>query len=230
MDELLAQIDTALARKGLSDAAASKLAVGNFALVKNLRSSRATRPEDRRTNYHALQKLADVLGLECYFGPPRDTGPVEQVIINGKDFAHIPLHAAALAAGDGAVNDGETVIEQLAFRRDWLRKIGVSPSSAVLARATGDSMIPTIHPHDLLLIDTAKAAPPDKPRASKDTRPAPIYALLDDGVARVKRLALVDEGKLALFSDNPATPPDFRPLSEVQIIGKVMWWGHTNRE
>ena len=69
IDEILARIDEALARKGLSDAAASKLAAGNPALIKNLRLSRATKPEDKRTNFHALRRIAEVLDLECYFGP-----------------------------------------------------------------------------------------------------------------------------------------------------------------
>lgn len=230
MDEVLAAIDEALARKGLSDAAASKLAVGNFALIKNLRLSRATSPEDRRTNFHALQRLAEVLDLECYFGPPRDTGPVQQIVVDGADFAQIPLHEAALAAGGGAKNHTEALIGHLAFRRSWLKRIGVSGASAVLARAQGESMAPTIHDGDMLLIDRSRAAPPHAPRGPKDTRPAPIYAVLDDGAARVKRIEMVPGGTLALLSDNPAFAPEFRPAAAVSIIGKVMWWGHTNRE
>lgn len=227
MDPILSEIDKALKLRGLSDAAASKLAVGNYSLIKNMRTSRS---EEKRYNVAALQKLADVLGLEFYFGRPRDIGPIEHVTVDGVDFAHIPLHAATLAAGDGAENGGELVVDHLAFRRDWLQKIGVSASNAVLARASGDSMLPSIHPGDLLLIDTSKTKPPGHMRPPKDLRPVPIFAILDDGLARVKRLALVEEGKIALLSDNPSNPPDFRSHRDVSIIGKVMWWGHTVRE
>ncbi|WP_102226887.1 S24 family peptidase [Acidimangrovimonas sediminis] len=227
MDPILSEIDKALKIRGLSDAAASKLAVGNYSLIKNMRTSRS---EEKRYNVAALQKLADVLGLEFYFGPPRDSGPVENVTVDGVEFAQIPLHAAALAAGDGAENGAESVVDQLAFRRDWLRKIGVSASNAVLARASGDSMLPSIHPGDLLLIDTSRTNPPGGVRSPKDLRPVPIFAILDDGLARVKRVAFVEEGKIALLSDNPAHPPDFRSSRDVTIIGKVMWWGHTVRE
>ena len=233
MDELLLQIDEALARKGLSDAAASKLAVGNYALIKNLRSSRATKPEDRRTNFHALQKLAEVLGLECYFGPPRDTGPLEHVILDGRDFAHIPLHQASLAAGDGASNGDEEVIDHLAFRRSWLTRIGVSASNAVLARARGDSMLPCIHGGDIVLIDRSRRDVPVRPRKPDDTRPAPIYALLDGTGARIKRIERPEPDLVMLLSDNPSFPPEVLTGSKVaslDIIGKVMWWGHTNRE
>lgn len=146
-------------------------------------------------------------------------------------FAAIPLYAATLAAGGGSLNEDEAVIGQLAFRRDWLRRIGVAPASAVLARARGESMSPTIRDGDMLLIDRARASPPDKLRAPKDTRPPYIYALLDpDGAARVKRLELVSPGFLAILSDNHEHPPETRPARDVSIIGKVVWWGRTVKD
>lgn len=230
MDPILAIIDEALTRKRLSDAAASKLAVGNYALIKNMRSARS---DDKRYSYQALERLAEVLGLECYFGPPRDTGPVETVILDGAEFAHVPLHQAALSAGAGAENGHESVIEHLAFRRDWLTRIGVSPSNAVLARAQGDSMSPCIHNEDLLLIDRSKNDAPVRPRTPADRRPSPIYAILQDGQARVKRIERPEQGLIMLLSDNPAYAPEVLSgpkIETLDIIGKVMWWGHTNRD
>jgi phage repressor protein C with HTH and peptisase S24 domain len=228
MDPILTTIDEALKRKGLSDAAASKLAVGHPSLIKNLRMPREG---EKRYNLPALQRLAEVLDLEFYFGPPRDTGPVEQIVLDGTDFAQIPVHEAVLAAGGGAENHSEELIGHLAFRRSWLRRIGVSASSAVLARASGESMAPTIHDGDMLLIDRAKAEPPETQRGPKDTRPSSIFAILDgDTGARVKRIELAAPGTLALLSDNPAFAPEFRATSSVTIIGKVIWWGHTCKE
>lgn len=197
--------------------------VGHDGLVRDIRAGRLP-------SLDKLEALFEHLGLELYFGPPRDTGPLEQVILDSHDFAHIPLYSAKLAAGDGATNDSAQIIDHLAFRRDWLKGIGVSPQSAVIARATGDSMAPTLQHGDALLIDRARADPPAKVRAPGDTRPAQIYALVDDGHARVKRLELASPGTLILLSDNPAHAPEIRPVAAVGIIGRVMWWGHTNRE
>lgn len=230
MDPILEAIDQALRTKGLSDAAASKLAVGHPSLIKNLRMPREG---EKRYNLPALQKLAQVLDLEFYFGPPRDTGPVEQVILDGRDFAHIPLHQASLAAGDGAANEDEEVVDHLAFRRSWLKRIGVSASNAVLARARGDSMLPGIHCGDMVLIDRSKREVPVRPRRPEDTRPAPIYALLDGTGARVKRIERPEPDLVMLLSDNPSFPPEVltgTKVAALNIIGKVMWWGHTNRE
>ena len=228
MDPILLTIDEALKRKGLSDAAASKLAVGHPSLIKNLRMPR---DGEKRYNLPALMKLAEVLDLEFYFGPPRETGPVEQIVLEGSDFAQVPVHKATLAAGGGADNHTEELAGHLAFRRSWLKRVGVAASAAVLARATGESMAPTIHDGDMLLIDRSKADPPAARRSAKDTRPSPIYAILDvDTGARVKRLELAAPGTLALLSDNPSFAPEFRPVDSVKIIGKVVWWGHTSKE
>lgn len=145
-------------------------------------------------------------------------------------FVEVPVFSAELAAGDGTENGVDAIVDHLAFRRDWLQKMQVSPSAAVIARAWGDSMWPTLQPGDLLLIDRGHAEPPSKIRTPGDTRPAPIYALLDDGRARVKRIERVSLSTLMLLSDNPASPPEVRPISTVSIIGRVVWWGHTNRE
>jgi len=220
MDPILSIIDEALARKGLSDAAASKLAVGNYALVKNMRSARS---DDKRYSFQALERLADVLGLECYFGPPRATGPVETVILGNEDFTAVPRYDARLSAGPGADNGDAQVVEKLAFRRDWLARIGVAPSAAVLVPVSGDSMAPTLHDGDLALIDTNRKA----------VRTGQVYALTDlDGSTRVKRLDRLPTG-LILRSDAPTHPAEFRPIPDaarVAIIGQVVWSGHTWRQ
>lgn len=46
-----------------------------------------------------------------------------------------------------------------------------------------------------------------KARSQKDQRPAPIYAILDDGMARVKRIERPEPGIVILGSDNPPTAP-----------------------
>lgn len=153
-----------------------------------------------------------------------------QVAVADDDFVPVPVHDAMLAAGAGCENATETQIGHLAFRRDWLKKIDLRPDNAVIARARGDSMAPTLHDGDAVLIDRAASTLPPTVRDQNDQRPATIYALLDDGAARIKRLAFSSPDTLVLLSDNPSFPPEFRPAATISIIGKVVWWGHTNRE
>lgn len=72
------------------------------------------------------------------------------------EFLQVPVFDAALAAGAGAHNHAEAIEGAVAFRKDWLRSIGVAPTSAVIARARGDSMQPTIQDGDMLLIDRGR--------------------------------------------------------------------------
>jgi hypothetical protein len=107
-----------------------------------------------------MRQICDALGWDLYYGPPRDTAPIQHVVIDGSAYAHIPLHDAELSAGHGSSDASDEVIGHLAFRRDWLEREGVSPSSARLARVRGDSMAPTISPGDVILIDTSKREVP----------------------------------------------------------------------
>ena len=169
------------------------------------------------------KEICDALGLEFYFGPPRATGPVETVILGNEDFTAVPRYDAPLSAGPGADNGDAQVVEKLAFRRDWLARIGVAPSAAVLVPVSGDSMAPTLHDGDLALIDTNRKA----------VRTGQVYALTDlDGSTRVKRLDRLPTG-LILRSDAPTHPAEFRPIPDaarVAIIGQVVWSGHTWRQ
>lgn len=175
-----------------------------------------------------VQEICEALGLELYIGPPRDLGP-QPPDADVTALANIPLHEAFLAAGNGVENSTESVSGYLAFRKDWLRKIGVSPSNATLARAKGDSMQPVIWDGDMLLIDRSKIEPPPIWKGERGNRFAPVFALLDDGQAKVKRLQMLDHGIAMLISDNPEYPPQFAKPETLTIIGKVIWWGHTSR-
>ncbi|WP_229825921.1 S24 family peptidase [Gemmobacter nanjingensis] len=190
----------------------------------------------RRGSSPSADKLASLcraVGWELYFGPPREVAAVEQVTLDGADYAHIPLHDAMLAAGAGAFNGTETVVDSLAFRREWLQRIGVSASTARLARVQGDSMQPSLWHGDMILIDTRTNEPPVRDRDQRDQRRSPIYALIDNGEARVKRIERPSPDQMLLISDNTDYPPELRQgtdLKAITIIGKVAWWGHTNRD
>jgi phage repressor protein C with HTH and peptisase S24 domain len=180
------------------------------------------------TTLNRAQDVCNALGLELYIGPRRDSGAV-QVIDREAEYAHIPVHDAMLAAGAGAFNGAEEVVDFLAFRRDWLRRLGLDPSRAVIARATGDSMQPCVWHGDLVLIDRSRIDPPMHSRPDRGRR-APVFALLDEGAAKIKRVQWIEPGLAVLLSDNPDYAPTFARAENLSIIGKVVWWGHTSRD
>ena len=149
---------------------------------------------------------------------------------NPDDFVNIPLHAALLAAGDGRENGTEEIIEYLAFRRDWLRRNGIVPGNAALARVDGESMQPSIWNGDMIMIDRSRVEVPVRARTTESRHRSPIYALIEDGKARVKRIERPTDEQLVLISDNPDYAPQFADPASVAVIGKVVWWGHTAKE
>ena len=182
-----------------------------------------------------VQEICDAIGLELYIGPPRASGPVEMVVVDGTDYASVDLHDAWLSAGPGRENRGSNIVDRLAFRRDWLKREGIDPARASLARVTGDSMRPTLAAGDMVLINQALVEPPIRKRGTKDKRRPSIYAFVEDGEARIKRIERPDAETMILISDNPEYPPEIRTLGQIEqlqttIVGRVMWWGHTNRE
>ena len=227
-DRIRDAVEAALRDRKVSARRASIDVVGNDGLIRDIRAGRIP-------SVDRIQALFDYLGIELYFGPPRDTGPFEQVILDGHTYAHIPLHEAALSAGPGTTNGNALKIDHLAFRRDWLQRIGVSPARACLAIVERDSMVPTMFPGDMVLIDRSHTEPPMRRRGIHDKRRAPIYAFVEDGQARVKRIERPESGIVLLVSDNPDFPPEVRTGAQIEqlqmaIIGKVVWWGHTDRD
>lgn len=185
--------------------------------------------------FDRVAAMAKALGLELYLGPPRDglkQRRVEYVTVEGSDYARIPLHDAKLSAGPGQLNEGVAIIDHMAFRQDWLRKINVKPENALMARVTGDSMYPGIQSGDLVMIDKTRV---DVPKRTPTRKPPqlPIFAFIQDEQARVKRLErLVKERLLILYSDNKDVPPEVIGESNfhtLNILGQVVWSGHVWR-
>ncbi|RJE87392.1 S24 family peptidase [Paracoccus onubensis] len=219
----------------LDELGENPFAMANKASISYDKLRSVLRNDGRRTDpkLEKAREICAALGLELYIGPPRETGPVERVEIAGEEFAHIPLHQAMLSAGAGAYNGQEEVIDHLAFRKDWLTRMGLAASMAGLARVHGDSMQPTLWPGDMVLIDTRITEPKIRKKDRRDQRRAPVYAIIDGGEARVKRIERPSEDVLMLISDNPDYSPEFRQgddLKNIRVVGKVVWWGHTVKE
>ncbi|EAQ27484.1 S24 family peptidase [Roseovarius sp. 217] len=217
MDVILNQIDEALKKKGYSDAKASRLAVGHPSLIKNFRMKR---DGDKRYNWASLERLAEVLDLELYFGPPREAGTVYTTQLGHDDFDVILRLDARLAAGAG-VENGEVSYEgALAFCRKWLNEHNISPSQACLMRVSGDSMCPMLRDDDVVMIDQRKTT----------IRNRHVYALVDvDGSSRVKRVELVENEMIILSSDNPNYPTETRrgpDMNRIRILGEIVWSSH----
>lgn len=220
-NELLAVIDSRLKELDLTSSAASMKAVGNDALISNIR-----RPRHGLPSLENLQKLSEVLGLELYFGLPRKTvTPSDRsnhsAIALLKEFAFVDRFDVSLSAGPGTSGDNAHQLAPVAFRRDWLSERGLLADRCVVCSVRGNSMEPLLFDGDLVLLD----------RRQGDLREGDVYGVVDvEGDTRIKRLERV-EGGLLLRSENPDCPSELRQgedANRVRIIGALAWSGHTH--
>ena len=103
-----------------------------------------------------------------------------------------------------------------AYRRDWLAKKNLPIAALRVVEATGESMWPSIHAGDVVLINTA----------DRRLRNGEAFAFRTEDGARIKRLFRQLDGRIRLVSDNPdkITYPDewLTPGMEAEIIGLVV--------
>jgi phage repressor protein C with HTH and peptisase S24 domain len=133
-------------------------------------------------------------------------------------FSLVPRLAVDASAGAGAVNHTEETVQMLAFRTDWLHRLGLVPSSARALTVRGDSMAPTLQHGDLVLVDTAIERVDD----------AGIYVVGVDDRTLVKRIQPKFDGSLALISENPVYAPEEIPAGatdKLRVLGRVRWYG-----
>ncbi|MBI9078100.1 MAG: helix-turn-helix transcriptional regulator [Desulfatibacillum sp.] len=130
------------------------------------------------------------------------------------EFDYIPMSHAELSAGAGAVVLSEGFKNRFAFRRDWLRRVGINKSHAVMMVVRGDSMEPTLESHDTVIVDLN--------RTRIDT--GQIYAVnIGDDLLSIKRLESLGR-QVRIISDNPAYDTYKRDMSEIRVIGQVVWY------
>jgi phage repressor protein C with HTH and peptisase S24 domain len=146
----------------------------------------------------------------------------EDSVLRGRptdDFITVPRMATELSGGDGSFLDDGNVIGHLLFTKQWVKeKLGfVDTRSLCVVGVVGDSMEPTIHQGDDLMIDTAVNRMTDNA----------IYAMQWDGALIVKRLQRLMDG-LVIISDNPAYKDqtiDRKQIDRLRIVGRVRWIG-----
>ncbi|CAG9417851.1 MULTISPECIES: XRE family transcriptional regulator [Providencia] len=135
------------------------------------------------------------------------------------EFVDIPVLDIELAAGSGSSAELIELEEYTyPFRRDELRKYGVSASNARIVKIVGNSLYPVLNGGDLVAVDITK----------RDIKDGDLYAIRDGVLLRVKILIYRPDGGLIIRSFNRDEYPDEQlPRSEavtrVHVIGRVFW-------
>ncbi|WP_161978325.1 XRE family transcriptional regulator [Sphingomonas oligophenolica] len=138
--------------------------------------------------------------------------PTPETIAEQLDL--VPIAIIDLEYGLGATFvDDHVEVEVGHFPRVWVNSFTSTPSTLLtFARGRGDSMMPTIHSNDMVMIDRSQ-------RVIEE--PDAIWAYSIGNMGGIKRLRVRGE-RVTILSDNPAVPPDEAMTEEMTIIGRVI--------
>lgn len=129
------------------------------------------------------------------------------------EFGLVPVKVIDASYGMGATMLEEpTDLAEQQFPRAWMQKLTNSPPAALTwATGVGDSMEPTIHDADMILIDHSQRTILGQDR---------IWAFTIGDFGMVKRLRLRGD-KVTILSDNAQVPPDEAHVDEINMVGRI---------
>ncbi|WP_422057737.1 S24 family peptidase [Sphingomonas sp.] len=133
------------------------------------------------------------------------------------DLPMVGIQHIDLSFGLGAsFTDGPVEIEVLQFPKVWVETITSSPPAFLTwSRGRGDSMAPTIHDGDLVLLDRSQRRVQEQDA---------LWAFTIGDVGAIKRLRVKGD-RFQILSDNPSVPPDEEPIDFVNIVARVVFVG-----
>lgn len=145
-------------------------------------------------------------------------GRLDPALLHKLNLAEVPDASHNYAMGAGSFLDIAQVTHRY-FDRDWLRSIAnVAVEGLVFVRGVGDSMLPTIHEDDGVLVNTNEY---DIDRQDK------IWAFTYGGLGMIKRIRSIPahdgERRYLIISDNPAVENFEVSGDEIAVKGRVVW-------
>ncbi|MGZ3249789.1 MAG: S24 family peptidase [Croceibacterium sp.] len=166
-------------------------------------SPRKLEEEDRR-------RLAEFFGVgEAELGAPEENSSS----VRG-DWVEVPRLSLEASAGPGATAAEEIPVDAFRFSRRWLRENGLEPAQLSAIRVMGDSMDPLLRDGDEILVDRT-------PRPFREG----VHVIRLGEALHVKLLQAVPPGRLRLISKNQAYEPVEVAMSDVDVVGRVVWKG-----
>jgi phage repressor protein C with HTH and peptisase S24 domain len=214
MDDARRALDELIQQRGCSYSEISRLLGRNAAYIQQF----IRRGSPRHLDEQDRSVLARFFGVDekMLGAPTHRTGPVVELAL-------VPILDVEASAGHGALAAMESKSAQFGFDERWLRRLTSSKSSNLsIIGVYGDSMEPTLHDGDEVMVDLA-----DGQARLRDG----IYVLRMDDMLSVKRIAIEPQGKrVSVVSDNP-TYPSWNGLEKraLNIVGRVLWFGRALR-
>lgn len=203
---------------GMSVADVAREAGVNRSFVYDILRGRSQVP-----NLDKLTRIAQVVKVDLEWllsGKGRVEGddPITEDYHN--EFVAIQYAAARPSMGGGAiVEDEDRIGRDFHFRRAWIRdRLKAAPSMMRVMDVQGDSMTPTLKEGDVVLVDMNQRNP----------APPGVF-VLHDGMGlvakRLEHVPMSDPPQVRIISDNQQYSPYECTAEEVNIVGRVRWYG-----
>jgi hypothetical protein len=208
MEHVREELDRLIQQRRLGYSAISRLIGRNSSYIQQF----IKRGSPRKLDDGDRRVLASFFGVDeqVLGGSP---APMRDGLIE------IPVLNVDASAGFGAIAESETAHTRFGFDERWLARLTRAKSASLsIIHVLGDSMEPTLSHDDEVLVDAS-----DEGSRLRDG----IYVLRADDALVVKRVTLKPGGrKITISSDNSAYPSwDDVDRSEIQIVGRVIWFG-----
>lgn len=138
--------------------------------------------------------------------------------LRDQGYALVPLYDVHAAAGDGSFVDDEHVLDELAFRTEWIRReLGAEVNDLLLVFVRGDSMSGKLEDGDVIMVDK---------RDRRVTRDG-VYVIRQGDAIQVKNLQRLPGNIIKVWSEAPGYDPFTFNLDDrhaaVHVIGRVVW-------
>lgn len=129
----------------------------------------------------------------------------------------VPVYDVSASAGHGAIVDVEEHVSNLAFSSQYLREMTSAKGGQLAAiRVKGDSMIPTIQDDDMVVIDLTK----------RNLDFDGLFVIRVGEALQIKRIGRgARRSSVMVIADNSLYPPVDTERSEIDVVGKVIWYG-----
>ena len=179
---------------------------------------------DYSPSHKNLSAICEVFSLDLnYFTEKSESEQIHPISHDESDlpdeFSLVEKRKGAISAGPGLRPDND-VDFRLAFRNDWLEQFGGTKQLFVV-RVEGDSMEPTLMESDTVLINK---------NANTIGAGGGIFAINWHDMVLVKRLQMNPQtNEIIIKSDNPNYDSIVVKPDEIEIEGKVIWYGREMR-
>jgi phage repressor protein C with HTH and peptisase S24 domain len=203
---------------GLNAKEVAEKARVNRSFVYDIMRGRSERP-----NLEKLDKVAAAIGVDRSWllqGRGMVDGEEPTIVDETEAFMAIPSVEVTASMGGGRfVADEVENGEPYHFKSSWItHSLRTNPANLRMMHVEGDSMMPTLHDGDVVLVDLGRTLP----------TPPGIFVLFDGMGLVAKRLEHIpnsDPPRVRIISDNTFYSPYERTAEEIRIIGRVRWFG-----